>query len=355
MRFVKASDLKRGMRLGRPIYNRKGELVYDIDHRLIDADIVQMRNNKIMGVFALDAAEPVPPMSDTEREYDRQRFLNVYALRDEMQKILFNHRANRIETIAESIVSSFEVFKKRIDFSQSVRSRDEYVCSHSVNVAILVTLMGTKLGITNADKLTAVKAALLHDIGKYVVPDKLLEGETAEEVDRILNNAQDTGFELIGMLFDGDKSVMNTCIQTHRILMNHRFGRKNDEKPTLLSRLLIVADTFDSMTAIDASGDLEPKSFVEALRYLRYNFEVFNVKAVEALENSIEMLKPGTTVLLNNNHQALVTVEARGDVLRPTVLEIKTNRIINLEDMTNRDIEIVDVIKKLDNRHVVDR
>ena len=90
MRFVKASDLKRGMRLGRPIYNRKGELVYDIDHRLIDADIVQMLNSKIMGVFALDAAEPVPPMSDTEREYDRQRFLNVYALRDEMQKILFN-------------------------------------------------------------------------------------------------------------------------------------------------------------------------------------------------------------------------------------------------------------------------
>ena len=45
----------------------------------------------------------------------------------------------------------------------------------------------------------------------------------------------------------------------------------------------------------------------------------------------------------------------RSDVLRPTVLEIKTNKIINLEDMSNRDIEIVDVIKKLDNRHVVDR
>ena len=109
------------------------------------------------------------------------------------------------------------------------------------------------------------------------------------------------------------------------------------------------------MTAIDASGGLEPKSYVEALRYLRFYPETFNVKVVEALESSIEILKPGTPVLLNNNNQALVTVEARGDVLRPTVLEVKTNKIINLEDMPNRDIEIVDVIKKLDTRHVVDR
>ena len=355
MRFVKASDLKRGMRLGRPIYNRRGELIYDIDHKLIDADIIKMHNDKVMGIFALDPAEPVPPMSDTEREYDKQRFLNVYALRDEMQKILYNHRANRLDAITDSIVSSFEMFKKRIDFHQSVRSRDEYVCSHSVNVAILITLMGSKLGMTNSDKRTAVLAALLHDIGKYVVPDKLLEGETAEEVNRILNNAQDTGFELIGQLFGGDKSVMNICIQVHRILMNHGFGRKNDERPALIPRLLLVADTFDSMTAIDASGGLEPKSYVEALRYLRYYPEIFNTKAVEALENSIEILKPGTTVLLSNKNQALVTVAAKGDTLRPTVLEIKTNKIINLEDMSNRDIEIVDVIKKLDTRHVVDR
>ena len=355
MRFVKSCDIKKGMRIGRPIYNRRGELTFDRDHKLTESDILKINDLKLMGIFALDPAEPLPPMSDYEKEFEKNRFLNVYALRDEMKEILVTHRAHKLDKIADSIVSSFENRKDKIDFSQSIRSRDEYVCSHSVNVAILAMLMASKLGMTASQKKELVYASLLHDIGKYVVPDKLLEGETAEEVDRILNNAQDTGFELIGMLFGNDKTVMNTCIQTHRVLMNHRFKRPSDEKPSLLSRILTVADNFDSMTAIDASGGLEPKSYVEALRYLRFYPETFNAKAVETLEESIVFLKPGTTVLLNNKNQALVTVEARGDVLRPTVLELKTNKILNLEEMSNRDIEIVDVIKKLDNRHVVDR
>ena len=356
MRFVKEKDLKKGMRIGRPIFNRKGELIYDRDVKITDSDIVKMRSLKIMGIFALEPAEPLPPMNDAELEFERQRFMDVYALRDEMQGILVLHRARKIEQIADSVISSFEKIKNRIDFPQSVRSRDEYVCSHSVNAAILVTLMCAKLGVSGSEKRNAVYAALLHDIGKYVVPDKLLEGESAEETERILYNAQDIGFELIGMIFDGDKRVMNTCINAHRILRNHRFDRKPDvDKPTLATKLLVVADMFDSMTAIDASGGLEPNSYVMALRHMRYYPEFFDDKVVDALEKSIEILKPGTTVLLNNKKQALVTVVSGDDVLRPTVLELGTNRILNLEEQTNRDLEIVDVVKKLDNRHVVDR
>ncbi|MBR5896344.1 MAG: phosphohydrolase, partial [Lachnospiraceae bacterium] len=61
MRFVKEMDLKRGMRIGRPIFNKKGDLIFDRDTRITDADIIKLRSLKVMGIFALDTGEPLPP------------------------------------------------------------------------------------------------------------------------------------------------------------------------------------------------------------------------------------------------------------------------------------------------------
>ena len=256
MRFVKTSDLKRGMRIGRPIFNKRGELVYDRDRKITDADIVKIRSLKIMGIFTLDPSEPLPPVSEIGMEYEKQRFVNVYALRDEMQEIQVLHRAHKIDRISNSIISSFGGIKRRIDFPQSIRSRDEYVCCHSVDVAILSTLLSNHLGVADSDKKALVYAALLHDIGKYVVPDSVLENETPEDTERILFNAQDIGFELIGNVLENDHKVVNTCIDSHRILRSLRFGRKLEaEKPSLITKILVVADYFDSLTAIDATGD----------------------------------------------------------------------------------------------------
>ena len=355
MRFVKTQDLKRGMRIGRPIYSKRGDLLYDRDLKLTDSDIVKIRSLKTVGIFVLDAVEPLPPMSAEDYEYEKRRSLNTYALKDELQEILVTHRSHRIGKIAESILS-VKYGKKKSDFPLSIRAKEEYVCSHSVNVANLIAMMCAHINTGAMEKENAIYSALLHDIGKYVVPAKLLEGETAEEVDRILLNAQDIGFEIIGMLFDGDKKVMNTCIQAHRILMNHRFGRNpGPEKNTLATALLVVADTFDSMTCVDAMSGAEPKSAVAAVRYMRDYPEVFEARAVDALVASIEILRPGTTVLLSNKKQALVMAEGADDVLRPTVLEVTTNRFVDLSCVDSSELSIVDVVNKLDKRHVVDR
>lgn len=355
MQFVKACDLKRGMRIGRPIFNKRGELVYDRDRKITDADIVKIRSLKIMGIFTLDPAEPLPPVSEIGMEYEKQRFVNVYALRDEMQEMQVLHRAHRIERIADSIISSFGGIKRRIEFPQSIRSRDEYVCCHSVDVAILSILLANQVGMSGSDKKSLVYSALLHDIGKYVVPDSVLKDETVEETERILFNAQDVGFELIGNVLD-DHRVVNTCIEAHKILRNLRFGRKQEgDKPSLVTKILVVADSFDSMTAIDATGGVVPNSYISALRYMRIYPEVFDMRVIEALEAAINIITIGSTVLLNNKKQALVMSLSGDDILRPTVLEVESNRVCNLEEQKNRDLEIVDVVNTLDNRHVVDR
>ena len=63
MIYVKTEDLKVGMRLARPIYNKRGVLLYGRDDRLTKQGIESVNNFGIIGLYILEPAEPLPPMS----------------------------------------------------------------------------------------------------------------------------------------------------------------------------------------------------------------------------------------------------------------------------------------------------
>ena len=76
---------------------------------------------------------------------------------------------------------------------------------------------------------------------------------------------------------------------------------------------------------------------------------------VDALLNSVTILTPGTSVVLTNGQKALV-ISQNMDLMRPVVLTFEDNRIINLSDrMSYRDLDVEDIMKTMDNRHVMDK
>ena len=68
MRFVKRDNLKTGMRLARPIYNKNGVLLYERNSKLTRQGIESIRNFGLIGIFILEPAEPVPPMTQADLE-----------------------------------------------------------------------------------------------------------------------------------------------------------------------------------------------------------------------------------------------------------------------------------------------
>ena len=61
MKFVKTDDLKIGMRLAKPIYNKKGVLLYDRNSKLTYQGIESVKNFHLIGIYVLEPAEPLPP------------------------------------------------------------------------------------------------------------------------------------------------------------------------------------------------------------------------------------------------------------------------------------------------------
>ena len=79
MHFVKTEELKTGMRLARPIYNKKSILLFDRNSLLSVQAIESIRNFGLIGVYVLEPAEPLPPMTQEDLEFERFQIKAVSA------------------------------------------------------------------------------------------------------------------------------------------------------------------------------------------------------------------------------------------------------------------------------------
>ena len=116
--------------------------------------------------------------------------------------------------------------------------------------------------------------------------------------------------------------------------------------------ILKVAAVYDNMTAM--KYEEPPLSEIAALRYLLAKENGFDQSAVRALVDSINILQPGVAVELSNGDRGLVITEGPIDILRPLVLSFRDNQVLNVSDeAVAGDIEIKDVMRTMDNSHVV--
>ena len=349
MRFIKSEDLKTGMRLARPIYNKNGVLLYERNSKLTVQGINSVKNFGLLGIFILEPAEPVPPMTRADVEFERFQTMCVFSIREELDWIAANGRPQRNDMIASNIIKNYGHLDGRINFQQNLRSKEDYIYKHSLNVAILCALIAHVMNMRVEEQMETVQAALVHDIGKIM---HFEEEEVAggPVIDMTMNAKEEAGHALLETAFSAKPNIRRICSQAHRILEDM------DTSSLRLvngARVLAVAETYDMMTAMKI--DEEPASEVEALKFLLNNPEKYHSKVVEALIKSINILVPGVSVELNTGDKALVLAANETDVLRPMLLMFKDNSIVDLANMdVYEDLEIKDIMKTLDNRHVMD-
>lgn len=356
MIFVKRDDLKTGMRLARPIYNKNGVLLYERDSKLTTQGINSIKNFGLIGVFILEPAEPVPPMTRDDVEFERFQTMFVFSIREELDNILLNSKTAKIQVITSNIIKNYGHLDRKIHFMQNLRSKEDFIYKHSLNVAILCALITHTMNLTVSEQLDTVTAAIVHDIGKLSAPKEVFLQDIWTDVEKErIKVAEIAGFGLIEHVFAASPNIKRICMQTQKNLENLANGKVYDSSKMVMgAKVLSVAETFDMMTAVQID-DEEPASEVAALKHLQDNPVFFDEKVVTALCRSINILFPGVSVELNTGAKALVLVENPVNILKPLILTFGDNRLI---DLTNRaykgHLEIKDVMKTMDNRYVMD-
>lgn len=356
MQFVKMEDLKPGMRIARPIYSKKGVLLFERDSKLNQNGIDSIKNFGLIGLFVLEPAEPAPPMTPEDIEFERFQTINSFAIQDELNSMLNSRKFIKLPTIVADITRNYGLLDKKITFAQSLRTKEDYIYRHCLNVGMLCAIIGHKYGLRNDEMRDTVTSAVVHDIGKLIAPADLRDKEDRDIQDiKALENYQAEGFEILDEMFQSSPNVKRIAAQTLTILQHYREGT---ERPNMKlvegTKVMIVAEYFDTLTAMRFGG--KPESELDVIRNMQAAPEVFDKGAVKALIDSINILSEGISVVLSTGDTALILQENPKNILRPMVLCFRDNTIMNLADTyMYGDIEVTGIMKTLDNRHVMSR
>lgn len=352
MLFVKVDELKPGMRLGKPIYNKNGVLLYDRDTKLTMQAIYGIKNFRLLGLYILEPAEPVPPMSEDDINFERFQTMAVFSIREDLDLIDSGKKDKGLDWLCSLIIKNYGDLNHKINFVQGLRSSEDYIYKHVLNVAILSAIIAGQMGFSVGRINLLVKSAILHDIGALKLP-QLLDAEDLDDGTKevVKKNKQET----LARYGDLDEEVLRLITQ-----MQELYTSEGDAeipaalKESVNANILYVADAYDRMTAMKSFE--EPTSEVKAVRELLADEERYNKKIVNALIHGISILYPGVCVELTNGEKGLVVTENEDNIFEPIVLDFRNNNLYDLTDPSvKQTVEIADVMKTMDNRIKLDK
>jgi putative nucleotidyltransferase with HDIG domain len=181
--------------------------------------------------------------------------------------LVSQHRADELELRAKQLagfqVALLSALLRTLDL------RDRMTARHSAAVARYAREIAAAGGFSEEEQELAHTAGLLHDIGKFILPDRILKGNVElTEADWVeIRKHPYEGARIVSQI-DGYQPVGEIILAHHERLdgLGYPLSLHGDEIP-ILSKVIAVADTYDVLTARDSYRT--PVSTYEAIAELR--------------------------------------------------------------------------------------
>ena len=298
MEKIKISDLKPGMVTTEPVKTKRGqELVpagttltkqlisrmefYSIDSACIDETSILTEEEIQAALQAAMAqklghstpevqkAEPQPEIttpkneiaysqkvkrSKSFQEYSLHSTMVTKMLRDQLEGFVFEQKPMDFDEMlkgVKSLITPGQTVIQYFDMLHNLRSSDDSVYSHSLNVAMISRILGKWLKWSSSDLDNLVIAGLLHDIGKITIPSEILNKEgklTDEEFEQIRWHPR-AGYDLIKDL-KIDSRIKKAALQHHERCDGSGYPMQVDEiMLDDFAMVVAIADVYDAMTA----------------------------------------------------------------------------------------------------------
>jgi putative nucleotidyltransferase with HDIG domain len=158
------------------------------------------------------------------------------------------HRVAQIDKRNDALESRFLEMAKQ--WGNSIESKDRYTQGHCERVAFFACVLAESAGFNSRSLFWFRIGALLHDIGKIIVPTEVLNkpGKLTDEEWAIMKRHPEAGLELVADIdFPGD---IGAIIRNHHERWDGKGypdGLKGEDIP-FAARILCVADVYDALT-----------------------------------------------------------------------------------------------------------
>jgi putative nucleotidyltransferase with HDIG domain len=215
-----------------------------------------------------------------------------------------------------------------------VRMIDEYTFVHSVNVAAYTTVIALESGVQTDELETICTGALLHDVGKMLIDQKILNKKgrlTDEEFTEIKTHAE-KGYDILRKNSIDEKTAV--LAKSHHERCNgsgYPTGLDSSNSPVSI-QMAAIADVYDALTSDRVYKKAMPAG--DAMKIIvSETGKHFNADLVSLFQRTIGIYPIGSYVELNNGFVARVLEQNKG-IVRPIVQLIADSKGNELEDRT---------------------
>lgn len=171
----------------------------------------------------------------------------------------------------------------------AIEAKDRYTGGHTKRVVHYSLAIGQYVQLTPSERENLKLAAILHDIGKIGIDDKVLKKQYAlndEEYEQMKKHPA-IGFDILAQV-DGLKEVVDGARYHHERPdgKGYPYGLKGDEIPKIAS-IISVADTYDAMVSTRPyRKGLDPKIAYDEI--VKYRGTQFDAEVVDAFVKAFE-------------------------------------------------------------------
>lgn len=358
MQFIRSAELRPGLRIAKPIYNKNGVLLYERNSRLTIPAINSIRNFDLIGIYILEPAEPVPPFTKEDLAFEQAQSIYLFKLRYLYEKIYKRESLDNLNGLVEDIIKRYGALTHRVNFNQNLRSSHDFMYKHATSVAILSAMIGQHIDLSEEDYKSLITAAILYGFGYRFLSKNIVDKEDdLSDFDlKFKQSALEKGMSYLS-ISNAPLSYLPKAIRVAEYYILSKNPERKISHPTedilLLAEILKVAIEFDLMTGMLMGH--KPESEIVAMNSLRERNLEFNEKIVNILAQCIHIIPAGSSVDLSTGEKAVVLVENQNNYMQPVVLLLRDNGIYDLSDpAVNRRMQIVDIMKTMDNRIEID-
>ena len=281
------------------------------------------------GVRAIRLSHKPPTTKvDEDEEMAFRRSLAIYREAvDSARRILTEARLGKLPSLTEARTTVAGLVDGTLQHQNvmlaltTIKSYDEYLFNHSVNVGVLSIALGQSLGL-DMDTLREVGlGAFLHDIGKVHWPESIYQKprKLSDEEWALVKRHPLDGAEIVSKMGAVGATALEVILEHHLRYDGKGYPKVDSEKEQgFFGTITQIVDTYDAMTTARVYQNAsEPTRAVAEMQRLAGT--AFDPKLVDAFIRLVGIYPVGTLVRLNSGELAVVMKPNPTDSSRPMV------------------------------------
>ncbi len=196
-----------------------------------------------------------------------------------------------------------------------LKTKDDYTFMHSVAVCALMVSLGRQLQLSEDEVRQAGLAGLLHDIGKMMMPQEVLnkQGALTDDEYAVMKSHPERGFEILRNGGQVPDPALDVCLHHHEKADGSGYPHKlTADRTSIITRMAAVCDVYDAITSNRPYKQAwDPSASLARMAQWKGHFDP---KVFHAFIRCVGIYPVGSLVKLQSGRLGVV-MEQSGDAL----------------------------------------